>query len=230
KVRRYLPLSSVVRSYRNANPPSPPVDVPAYSDFTYVNTHNFDLLDRTSPGTYRPDAEMTYVTLYYSLPDDYSQIAFGLDLPVGVDLVNFGLLYRVVDPGFPGHIDLETYILAQEYDPGSNMRNYSVGHTVLINQVATGDVEEMDGQGVMEFYSQHQQLKQYLHLIKDEPKYPVMLDKHRRVMSLPPIINSDLTKITLDTKNVFIDVTATDHTKCHLVTNTLVAMFSVYCK
>lgn len=81
----------------------------------------------------------------------------------------------------------------------------------------------------MEHLATHQQLRAYLHLIKDQPKYPVMLDKHRRVMSLPPIINSKLSKMTVDTKNVFIDVTGTDYTKTHLVCNTLVAMFSCYC-
>jgi phenylalanyl-tRNA synthetase beta chain len=49
-------------------------------------------------------------------------------------------------------------------------------------------------------------------------------------MSLPPIINSQHTKMTLDTHNVFIDITGLDYTKCEIVLNTLVAMFSVYCK
>lgn len=46
---------------------------------------------------------------------------------------------------------------------------------------------------------------------------------------MPPIINSNKSKITLDTRNVFIDVTATDRTKVEIVTNILVAMFSEYC-
>jgi len=49
------------------------------------------------------------------------------------------------------------------------------------------------------------------------------------VLSLPPIINSDLTKITLDTTDVFIDCTATDQTKLEIVINIMVAMFSMYC-
>lgn len=47
---------------------------------------------------------------------------------------------------------------------------------------------------------------------------------------MPPIINSQHTKITLDTKNVFIDLTATDKTKLGIVTNIMVSMFSQYCK
>jgi len=37
------------------------------------------------------------------------------------------------------------------------------------------------------------------------------------------------TKITLDTKNVFIDVTGTDLNKCKIVLDTLVTMFSCHC-
>lgn len=58
----------------------------------------------------------------------------------------------------------------------------------------------------------------------------MVLDANRNVCSLPPIINSNLSKITLDTKNVFIEVTATDKTKVEIVTHMLVAMFSGYCE
>ncbi|KNZ59753.1 phenylalanine--tRNA ligase, beta subunit [Puccinia sorghi] len=42
-------------------------------------------------------------------------------------------------------------------------------------------------------------------------------------------INSNKTKITLDTKDVFIDVTATDQTKLGIVINIIITMFSQYC-
>lgn len=45
---------------------------------------------------------------------------------------------------------------------------------------------------------------------------------------MPPIINSDHSKISVDTRNVFIDVTATDRTKLEIVTNIIVTMFSQY--
>lgn len=46
---------------------------------------------------------------------------------------------------------------------------------------------------------------------------------------MPPIINGDRSKITLDTRDVFIDTTATDQTKLEIVVNMMVTMFSVYC-
>lgn len=73
-------------------------------------------------------------------------------------------------------------------------------------------------------------LNKFLHIIRDSPVYPVIYDSKRTVCSLPPIINGDHSKITLDTKNVFIEITATDKTKVEIVNNILVAMFSRYCE
>jgi phenylalanyl-tRNA synthetase beta chain len=47
---------------------------------------------------------------------------------------------------------------------------------------------------------------------------------------MPPIINSEHSKITLNTRNVFIDVTATDETKLNIVINVVATMFSEYCE
>lgn len=41
----------------------------------------------------------------------------------------------------------------------------------------------------------------------------MVYDSNGVVLSLPPIINGDHSKITLDTKNIFIECTATDLTK-----------------
>ena len=46
---------------------------------------------------------------------------------------------------------------------------------------------------------------------------------------MPPIINSEHTRLTVKTRNVLIDVTGLDQTKSHIVLNTLIAMFSEYC-
>ena len=45
---------------------------------------------------------------------------------------------------------------------------------------------------------------------------------------MPPIINSEHSKITLDTENVFIDVTGTDPKNVEIITNIIVCMFSQY--
>jgi phenylalanyl-tRNA synthetase beta chain len=58
----------------------------------------------------------------------------------------------------------------------------------------------------------------------------VLYDSTGKVLSLPPIINGDHSKIKVTTKNVFIECTATDLTKAKIVLNTVVTMFSTYCK
>ncbi|WLF76423.1 phenylalanine--tRNA ligase subunit beta [Lodderomyces elongisporus] len=88
--------------------------------------------------------------------------------------------------------------------------------------------KEFNGEELMEFYEKDKNLGKYVPIIKDSPVYPVMLDANRTVASLPPIINSDHSKITLNTKNVWIDVTGTDRTKTEIVINQIVAMFSRY--
>ncbi|XP_050349091.1 phenylalanine--tRNA ligase beta subunit [Nymphalis io] len=94
---------------------------------------------------------------------------------------------------------------------------------------ALNQTKEMTASELMELYSSHAQLKQYLNIIKDSPVYPVIKDKNGIVLSMPPIINGDHSKITLDTKNVFIECTATDLTKAIIVLDTIVCMFSEYC-
>lgn len=74
-----------------------------------------------------------------------------------------------------------------------------------------------------------QKLRRFVPIIQDSLVYPVVLDSKRTVLSLPPIINSAHSAITLDTKDVFIEATATDLTKAGIVLNTLCAMFSEYC-
>jgi phenylalanyl-tRNA synthetase beta chain len=47
----------------------------------------------------------------------------------------------------------------------------------------------------------------YAELLADHKRYPVLIDSRSQVLSMPPIINSEETKIKLGTKRVFIDVT-----------------------
>ena len=97
-----------------------------------------------------------------------------------------------------------------------------------ISFVPLNQEKKMDGAELMEFYEKDKNLGKYLHIIRDSPVYPVIFDSNRTVCSLPPIINSNHSKISLNTKNVFIEVTGTDKTKTDIVINQMVAMFSAY--
>jgi phenylalanyl-tRNA synthetase beta chain len=96
----------------------------------------------------------------------------------------------------------------------------------------TPDDRSFNAKELLEFYETQvagKHLKPYVPIIKDSPLYPVILDSQERVLSLPPIINGTHSKITLNTKNVFIECTATDLTKANIVLDTVVTMFSEYC-
>ncbi|KAL4974451.1 hypothetical protein BDW66DRAFT_87802 [Aspergillus desertorum] len=97
-----------------------------------------------------------------------------------------------------------------------------------IRFVPLNQTEEMDGEELMAFYDKDKHLGRYLHIIRDSPVYPVIYDVNRTVCSLPPIINGEHSKITLNTKNVFIEITALDKTKVEIVNKIMVSMFSQY--
>ena len=64
-------------------------------------------------------------------------------------------------------------------------------------------------------------LKPYTKLIYDAEGYPLITDANDVVMSMPPIINGHHSRIQLTTKNVFIECTAMDLTKAHIVLDTV---------
>ncbi|OJJ04079.1 hypothetical protein ASPVEDRAFT_43524 [Aspergillus versicolor CBS 583.65] len=97
-----------------------------------------------------------------------------------------------------------------------------------IRFVPLNQTKELDGEELMAFYDKDKHLGKYLHIIRDSPVYPAIYDANRTVCSLPPIINGDHSKISLNTKNVFIEITALDKTKVEIVNKIIVSMFSQY--
>lgn len=88
---------------------------------------------------------------------------------------------------------------------------------------------EVNGHELIQLFETDLKIRRYLHIIRDSPVFPVLYDGRRTVMSLPPLINSDHSKISLATRNVFIEVTATDLHKANVALNMIVAAFSRYC-
>ncbi|XP_054159787.1 phenylalanine--tRNA ligase beta subunit-like isoform X2 [Oppia nitens] len=83
---------------------------------------------------------------------------------------------------------------------------------------------------LMDLYQTDDHLRPFLHIIRDSPVYPVIYDQNNVILSMPPIINGDYSKITLNTENIFIEMTATDLNKAKLCLDTFVSMFSEYCE
>ncbi|KAI0014021.1 phenylalanyl-tRNA synthetase [Xylariaceae sp. FL0662B] len=97
-----------------------------------------------------------------------------------------------------------------------------------ISFLPLNQTKNMTAEELMTFYEKDKHLGRYLHIIRDKPVYPVIYDANRIVCSMPPIINGDHSKISVDSRNIFIECTATDVTKLEIVLNIMVTMFSVY--
>ena len=71
----------------------------------------------------------------------------------------------------------------------------------------------MNGSEVLDHYSKDSNMKGYVDIIKDCQELPLVVDSREQILSLPPLINSEYSKIGIETKNVFIEITATDKHK-----------------
>jgi len=61
-----------------------------------------------------------------------------------------------------------------------------------------------------EILDQHPKGVGYKHLLEKFDRYPLLCDAGGKVLSMPPIINSEDTRVTQKTRNLFIDVTGPD--------------------
>jgi phenylalanyl-tRNA synthetase beta chain len=68
--------------------------------------------------------------------------------------------------------------------------------------------EEMSLREILE---RHDKGVAFRHLVDWAPRYPLLIDKDGQVLSMPPIINGELTRVTSKTTNLFLDVTGTDY-------------------
>lgn len=94
---------------------------------------------------------------------------------------------------------------------------------------ALKQTESMNCVKLFEVFKTDMKMKKFLPILEGHERYPVFYDKNRQVLSLPPIINSEATKISLDTRNVFIEVTGTDLPRCKTALAILAAQFSEHC-
>jgi phenylalanyl-tRNA synthetase beta chain len=67
--------------------------------------------------------------------------------------------------------------------------------------------EEMS---MKEMLEKHPKGRGYGHILQGCDRYPLIVDAKEQVLSFPPIINGELTSVTEDTEDLFIDVTGMD--------------------
>lgn len=88
--------------------------------------------------------------------------------------------------------------------------------------------KSMTGKEMLDFYKEDLNLKAYVPIIENAEVIPLIMDSENNILSMPPIINSELSKISLQTKNIFIDITATDQTKALIALDVIMSSFSMY--
>ena len=71
---------------------------------------------------------------------------------------------------------------------------------------------EMTGHEILQ---RHPAGRDYAHLLAGKTKFPIFIDAKKNILSMPPIINSELTgKVTEDTKDIFIEFSGFDLEIC----------------
>jgi len=68
--------------------------------------------------------------------------------------------------------------------------------------------------------------RDYAWVLEGMEEYPLLHDGREKVLSMPPIINSEDTKVEETTKNIFVDITATDEKAASEVLNIIVTTFA----
>lgn len=76
-----------------------------------------------------------------------------------------------------------------------------------------------------EILAKHKTGQAYAHLLKPLAKYPLLRDGAGTVLSMPPIINSESTRVTMKTRNFFVDVTGLSQRTVDRALNVIVTSF-----
>lgn len=91
------------------------------------------------------------------------------------------------------------------------MRNNIYTGSALFQQLQT-EAENLKKEKKRNVYSG---IHKYLYLLEGKPLFPCLLDASDQVISFPPITNSDVTKMSVNTETMLVEVTsATSYQIC----------------
>ena len=76
-----------------------------------------------------------------------------------------------------------------------------------------------------EILEEHPKGRDYASILKNASKYPLLVDSKDNVLSFPPIINGELTRVTTKTTSMFLDITGTDLSAVSSALNILSSSF-----
>ncbi len=93
-----------------------------------------------------------------------------------------------------------------------------------IKFIPLGSKEEMNGWQILK---KHPTGKAYADILKNEKEFPVFIDSNNKILSLPPLINSEETgRVDVETKEVFIECSGNDLEILKKVLNIIVTTLS----
>lgn len=100
-----------------------------------------------------------------------------------------------------------TSIGLYDFDLIGSPLSYAVAKPTEISFAPLGFTEKMN---LKEILHRHPKGLEYGHIVNKHSVYPILLDAEKKVLSFPPVINSnDLGRITDQTRNVLVEVTGT---------------------
>jgi phenylalanyl-tRNA synthetase beta chain len=76
-----------------------------------------------------------------------------------------------------------------------------------------------------EILEKHPKGRAYAHIVREYPRFPLIVDAREQVLSFPPIINGELTRVTDSTKNLLLDTTGTDQKAVRIAVNIICTAF-----
>lgn len=101
---------------------------------------------------------------------------------------------------------------------------YEAREPKKIKFVPLEETREMDG---IQILSRHPTGRDYAHLLEGKERFPVFVDANSQILSMPPIINShDTGKISLETKDVFIECSGFNQEALNKTLNIIVTTLS----
>ncbi|MDH5461594.1 MAG: phenylalanine--tRNA ligase subunit beta [Candidatus Bathyarchaeota archaeon] len=100
---------------------------------------------------------------------------------------------------------------------------YTAADPDAIRFVPLDKAKEMS---LREILDSHEKGIAYRHLLEHASRYPLLIDSQKGVLSMPPIINGELTRVDRQTRNLFIDVTGTDNKAVIRSLNVLVTVLA----
>ncbi|MCI0558868.1 MAG: phenylalanine--tRNA ligase subunit beta [Nitrososphaera sp.] len=87
---------------------------------------------------------------------------------------------------------------------------FPVTYTLVGGDYSFVPLGETSSMSISQILSESETGRKYGHIFEKSYRYPLIVDKAGSVLSLPPLINGNVTKVGEDTRNLFVEVTATD--------------------